>query len=41
MELGNPKTKISIINSIETATGLGKHKIKVFEMKKEGFYDEN
>lgn len=29
----NPKTKIAIINSIETATGLGKHKIKVYEMK--------
>lgn len=29
----NPRTKLAIIESIETATGLGKHKIKVYEMK--------
>ena len=29
----NTQTKLSIINSIETATGLGKHKIQVYEMK--------
>lgn len=29
----NVKTKLAIINSIETATGLGKHKIQVYEMK--------
>ena len=31
---GNAKTKLAIINGIETATGLGKHKIQVYEMKK-------
>ena len=31
---GNAKAKQAIISSIETATGLGKHKIQVYEMKK-------
>lgn len=35
MVLGNSKTKQAIINSIETATGIAKHKIQVYEMKSE------